>query len=506
MVELPLSERVAGKILAARARDRGESPFVHFGSRWRSFAEMHRRANRVGHALRGRGIRARSRVAILLRNRLECLDLWFALSRLGALQMPINCEYKAPQILQTLRRSTVDLIVVESGLLPQLSAALALMSSAPDIWVIDAEVEEWLAFPDDDIASSTAVDGADAGVIMNTSGTSGASKGVILSHAQQYLLGRNIANDMELSPDDVYYNFFPLFHNTAQAMITMPVLLTGGRMVLTERFSASRFWMDVRTHGCTAFYYIGEILRILLKSPPTPESTNASLRVAWGIGASAADFSEFQSRFRVRLRTGYGSTEANVPCMLPREGGKPGSAGCAIPGFEIRIADDGEILVSSSEPCALMFGYDADAAATAAAWRDRWFRTGDSGYLEEGQLFFTGRLKDAMRVRGENVSAFEVEETIAALDGVLEVAAIAVPAEIGGDDVKVVIVASPGVQLKPEAVIEWARGRLPRFAVPRYVEFVAELPKTPTNKVQKHVLRERGLNVHTWDGEAKCSV
>src|SRR5262249_23693236 len=135
----------------------------------------------------------------------------------------------------------------------------------------------------------------------------------------QYVLGRTIAADIELGPDDVFYNFYPLFHNTAQAMITLPVLIAGARMVLTERFSASRFWPEIVEHGCTAFYYIGEIMNILVKSTSQRDAAGSRLRVGWGIGAQSSDFVEFQRRFGVPLRTGYGSTEANVPCLLPHD-------------------------------------------------------------------------------------------------------------------------------------------------------------------------------------------
>lgn len=481
---------------------------------------MHRRGNRVANALAALGVREGGRVAILLHNRLEYLDLWFGLSRIGALQVPINTEYKAAQILQTLQRAPVALIVAEASLVEQLAMAFDAVGHVPVTLLIDKrevmpalprslasalDYAEIIAEADEeDREHCNDVSGASAAAIMSTSGTTGPSKGVLLSHAQQYILGRNIAADMSLSANDVYYNYFPMFHNTSQAMIAMPALLSGARMVLTQRFSASRFWNEAHELGCTAFYYIGEILRILLRAPAPPEASDTSLRVGWGIGAAQADFQEFQARFGVRLRTGYGSTEANVPCFLPSSGVKPGSAGRALPEFEIRIANPfgepvepgvhGEILVRSTEPCALMLGYDADPVATVAAWCDLWFHSGDAGYLDaDGDLFFTSRLKDVIRVRGENVSAFEVESVIAAAEGVLEVAAIAVPCELGGDDVKVFVVPREGVRVEPDAIVAWARDRLPRFAVPRYVELLAALPKTPTNKVQKHLLREMSL-------------
>jgi len=147
-----------------------------------------------------------------------------------------------------------------------------------------------------------------------------------------------------------------------------------------------------------------------------------------------------------------------------------------------------------------MLGYDGDPQATLAAWRDLWFHTGDAGYLDAGgNLYFMGRVRDVMRVRGENVSAFEVEEAMAEVSGVLEVAAIGVPCELGGDDIKIVVVAGPDARPDAAALIAHARSRLPRFAIPRYVEFVAALPKTETNKVRKNVLRATPLGPTTWD-------
>ncbi len=525
---LPLSERVAAKLLARQARAVPERPFVHVDGQWVTYAKADQRANRAAHALAAAGVKKGSRVAIGLHNRLEYLDLWFGLSRLGAIQVPLNTDYRAPQIAHTFQRSTVDIIVAQAALLPEIELAFNETGKRLPVLLLDQDPAQATAAdaldyarlltqaPETPPLGCESVGGADIGAVMNTSGTTGPSKGVLLTHAQQYILGRMMAADMRLGPDDIYYNFFPMFHNTSQAMLTIPVILVGARMVLTERFSASRFWPDVREHRCTAFYYIGEILRILLKSTSKEDSLGTTLRVGWGIGASAGDLVEFQDRFGVELRGGYGSTEGNVPCYVPRGSSKPGSSGRTAPGFEIRIADEhgralptgaeGEILVRSSEPCALMAGYDGDPAATVSAWKDLWFHTGDAGKLDEdGDLFFTGRIKDAIRVRGENVSAFEVERAIGEAPGVLEVAAIAVPCELGGDDLKIVVVPREGARLEPEALVEHARTRLPRYAVPRYIEFVDTLPKTPTNKVMKHVLRAQPFSFRTWDRMAKPS-
>lgn len=514
-----LHDRVAAKILAARAAAHPERPFVFFAGQWLTYGQADLRANRVAHALLSLGVGKGSRVALLMRNRLEFLDLWFALGRVGAIQVPLNPEYLVPQIEHVLRRAPIDVVVAESDLLAQLLPALAGVERRPLLVVCEAQTlpagarryEDALRdAPDTPPPGCEGVSGTDPGAVMNTSGTTGPSKGVLLSHAQQYLLGHLIASDIALREDDCFYNFFPLFHNTAQAMITIPVLLAGARMVLTPRFSVSRFWPDIIEHRCTCFYFIGEIMRMLLMSTSQADARGAALRVGWGIGATAPDMEQFASRFGVDLRTGYGSTEANVPCYLPAGSKRWDTAGQCIAGFELRIADErgvavpagtqGEILLRADEPCALMLGYDGDPAATVAAWQHLWFHTGDAGILDaQGYLHFKGRIKDSIRVRGENISAFEVEEALAQHSGVAEAAAIAVPSELGGDDLMVVVVRRPGAELTAPELISHARARLPRYSVPRYVAFVDALPKTPTNKVQKHVLRAQGVSPSTWD-------
>lgn len=516
---LPLADQVAARILRKQAQRIGERTFVVCGNETVTYAEADRRADRIACAMHALGIVKGQRVALLLHNRVEYLDLWFGLSRIGAIQLPLNTAYKSLQLLHTLKRAPVTAIVVEDALLPELEAIADQIIDLKLVIVLGSTKPRCKCkylFLNDILSTAPAVlpsvkiSGSDVGAIMNTSGTTGPSKGVLLSHAQQYILGRNVARDLELSERDVYYNFFPLFHNTAQAMITLPVLLTGCKMVLIDRFSVSRFWPDVRAHGCTVFYYIGEILRILLKSFEASEGKGTTLRIGWGIGASALDFSTFQTHHGVKLRSGYGSTEANVPVFLPRDNVDASNVGRVIDGFELRIADEhndplpagqtGEILVRSSEPCSILLGYDGDTKATVEAWKDLWFHTGDAGYLDAaGNLHFVGRVKDAIRVRGENVSAFEIEEVIAQVEGVLEVAAVAVPCDLGGDEIKIVVVSRPGTKLDVQALLAHAQQHLPKFAVPRYVEFVEALPKTETNKVRKNVLREMPFGPATWD-------
>ncbi len=528
---LPLKEQVASKLLSYQAKVIPNKPFVYFEHECLTYAEMNLFANKCANTLNKLQISKDSRVAIFLKNRIEYLGLWFGISRLGAIQIPINTEYKLNQIKHLLVRSPIDVVVVEMSLLSEIYAAINELSITIKILIVNDKPNEKindellsryknsydfgaLFFSANDIEPTYAkeVSGADFGVIMNTSGTTGPSKGVMLSHAQQYILGRMIAADLELTANDIYYNSFPLFHNTSQAMITIPVLLVGASMVLVDKFSASRFWTDTYKFKCTVFYYIGEIIRILLSSSAVDNVKTSSLRAGWGIGAIPNDSIEFNRKYNIIMHSGYGSTEGNVPCYLPKNSINFESCGQVIPGFEVRIADEfgvelnrgeiGEILIRSSVPYALMLGYDSDPNSTVQAWKNLWFHSGDSGMMDsKGNLYFKGRVKDSIRVKGENISAFEVEQTILQLNGVREVAAIAVPSELGGDDLMVVIVRDPNSELDAVTVIGLATKYLPRFSIPRYVEFVSELPKTPTNKVQKVVLRNRGITSNTWDRE-----
>jgi crotonobetaine/carnitine-CoA ligase len=522
MLNLPLDKRTAGVICAHAATLYGDRPFVEMAGHSVSFRAADRRSNRVANAFAALGVGKDIRVAILLSNRLEYLDLWFGLAKIGAIELPINTGFRSKQIRHVLTREEVPVIVVELALVDELLPVLPDLSGCRAIIFVDGSpqdsrklsapcfrYEDLLAEASEEAPRSGDVSGADIAAIMNTSGTTGPPKGVLLPHGQQYWLARNMALAMQLTDADAYYNFFPLFHNTAQAMITLPVMLTGGRMVLRKKFSLSSFWEDVRSRGITAFYFIGEMLRLLVLETTPEDARGSYLRVGWGIGGSAEDCAEFEKRFGVQLGTCYGSTEANVP-VFRLLGVKQGGVGRVLPEFEIRIADSfdrqlppgqiGEILVRSKEPYTLMAGYDGNPAATIEAMRNQWVHTGDTGYVDEKEdYFFSGRVRDVIRVRGENASAFEIEEAVATHPQVREVAAIAVPGVLGGDEIKVVLVVRDSSHFDYSGLIAHCERLLPKYAVPRYIELVEELPKTETNKMKKYMLRETPFTERTWD-------
>ncbi len=343
---------------------------------------------------------------------------------------------------------------------------------------------------------------ADRAALLFTSGTTGRSKACVLSHRYFLTQATILLRDFELRHDDVLYCPFPLFHADATALTTVPALLLGATAAIGRRFSASRFWDEVREHGATVFDFMGATLAILHKAEPRPDDADNPARLAWGV--PVPEWVEaFEARFGLRVVELYGSVEASIPVTQdlsrPRV---PGSCGRVTEGFDVRIHDEadepvapgvpGELVVRPWRASTILDGYFGMPEATAEAFRNLWFHSGDTARIDaDGNVFFVGRRKDAIRRRGENISAFEVEEGILLHPDVLECAAVGVPSELTEEDVKVVVVPRPGSALTPEAVLAHAERTLARFQVPRFIEFADTLPKTPTGKIAKHLLARR---------------
>ena len=348
---------------------------------------------------------------------------------------------------------------------------------------------------------------------MFTSGTTGPSKGVVINNHFELSFAVIFNEIVSLRADDVTYNFLPFFH-IAGKFIMLGTMLADCRMLLRPRFSAGQFWPDVRAHGVTVTVGVGGICHMLWAEPPKPDDADNPLRMIYSVPNPHDVQEAFLARFGLELTEGYGSTEANIVVYTrPGEPTPRGTAGRAPPYYEVAIFDEmdrpvppgtsGEIVVRAKHPYILMEGYDGLPEATLAAFRNLWFHSGDRGHMDEnGFLFFHDRMKDAIRRRGENISSFEVERTVNKHPDVAETAAIAVPAEVGEDEVKVVVVRNPGAALTEEALLRHCADEMPYFMVPRFIEFRADLPRTPTQKVRKVVLREEGITAATWDREA----
>lgn len=349
-------------------------------------------------------------------------------------------------------------------------------------------------------------------MVMFTSGTTGRSKGCVLSHRYAIRQAELMVEHLGLREDDVLYCPFPLFHLDGSVLTVMPALVLGATAAIGKRFSASGFWSEVSALGATVFDFMGATLTMLHKAPRTSTDGNNPVRLAWGV--PVPEFAEeFEQRFGLRLFELYGSTDAGLPIYQPiDEPRRPGSCGRPIAAYDVRLFDEhdrpvgpgevGEIVVRPNEPSIMSQGYFGMPEATVAANRNLWFHTGDLARCDaDGWFYFVGRRAESIRRRGENISSFEIEEVLKLHPDVLDAAAYGVPSDLTEDDVMVALVAQPSAVLDPISVIEFCRNRMARHMLPRFVEIVDALPRTSTEKVEKQVLIGRGVGPATWDRE-----
>jgi crotonobetaine/carnitine-CoA ligase len=356
----------------------------------------------------------------------------------------------------------------------------------------------------------------DISTVIYTSGTTGPSKGVLMPHAHVVLMGYGLARRLQVTENDVYYVCMPMFHSNALFMQVVGSLMAGASAYVVRRFSPSRWLDDVQKSGATFTNGLGVMPEFIFRQPPTPHDRDHKLRAMMAVPIAAEWGRAFEERFGVPLVQGYGMTEINIVAYgVPGDPLEPGCAGAILDDFfEVRIidADDrtitdgrvGEIVVRPKEPWCFMAGYQRMPEKTVEAWQNLWFHTGDAGRFDaRGRLFFVDRIKDCIRRRGENISSFEIEQVIAAHPMVAESAVVAVKAtdQGGEDEIKACVVLKAGQPLAPEALLDFCQERMPRFAIPRFVEFVPALPKTATGKLQKEELRRGGGGGEVWDRE-----
>lgn len=517
-------KRTIHGVLGEKVEACGDREFFYFKDQAFTYRDLDRESDKVAAGLQAVGIRKGDKVAIIMNNRPEFLFIWFGLSKLGAIEVPVNTAHRGDLLTYMLDKSDSRLLILESAFMDRVGAVLDDLPKLETL-VILGEPGDPLpetSKPALDYRKVTENEGtfegsdvvlSDPFIIMFTSGTTGPSKGSLMPQNYALFMGKVCMETAEYTEKDCLYNALPLFHGNAQLLSTMPALMSGARMVLAERFSASRFWPEVKKYGCTEFNYIGGILPILLKADPKPDDADNPLRVMFGGGCPPHLFETFEKRFGVTLLEGYGMSEIGLPLLNTLRSRKIGTCGKPSYGCEVKLVDDdgsdvgpgepGELLMRTREPYTMLLEYYKMPEKTVQAWRDLWFNTGD--YLvmdEDGYFSFLDRKKDALRRRGENISSQEVEKVFNAHPAILESAAVGVKSDMAEDEVMICATLKPGESLTPEALLDYAQERMAYFMVPRYVRFMDQLPKTPTEKVQKAVLREAGLTADTWDREA----
>lgn len=507
-----------GVLDAAAERD-ADRVLLRCGGRDLALGDLQASSLNVASALVGWGILPGERVAIMMSNSPEFVRAWFGVARSGAIEVAVHDAYRGPLLEHILAESGARILFCDAEFVPRLGA---LTLPALERVVVHGVAPEGVAPPgvqrhaldealqDRAGAELPAIRESDPSCILYTSGTTGPSKGVVLTHSANLALANANIALMEYTSDDVLYTAFPLFHVNAKFTSVTSAMITGARLVLDERFSASRFWDTMRDEGVTSFNYMGSLLTILAKQPPSDGDRDHVVTRCYGGACPPALWAPFEERFGVRLHEHYGMTEIGIATQNTRLDRRPGSIGRATPTFEVRVADEddrevavgevGEIQVRPRLPGIILREYWARPDATIAAMRNLWFHTGDRARMDaDGFFYYVDRLTDSIRRRGENVSSFEVESVVNAFGPVVESAAYGVPSELGEDDVMVAVVAEDRAAFDVDALVAHCEESLAYFAVPRYLRLVDALPKTASQRVQKYVLREQGVTDDTVD-------
>ncbi len=472
------------------------------------------------------GIGPGDRILTFAYNSRSFLLTMIAVHKRGAIFVPINTELKGDFLSHQIRVIEPRIVVVDAALRGAFDSIEIADMAIETTVVIGGEASplsgtRFVAF--DSLAKTAArpsdvlpAQPQDICTIMFTSGTTGPSKGVLMPHAHCYLFGFGAGRALSMTDKDRMYICMPFFHAMGLTIQFTSCLIHSAAVHVVRRFSAKTWLEDVRACKATITYALGVIPEFIFRQPPTDRDRDNDLRVVLAVPIGEEWGAEFEERFGVRLMQAYGMTECNLPAFGDlADPIMPGCAGRIVDDFfEVRIVDAetdeplgsnevGEIVVRPKRASCFMAGYFNMPERTVDAWRNLWFHTGDAGRFDaDGRLFFIDRIKDCIRRRGENISAFEVEQVLNNFPAIAESSVIGVRAESGGEEeVKACIVAG-GNPPDPVAVLDWCVERMPRYAVPRYIEFVAELDKTPTGKLRKQELRDAGVTTNTWDRES----
>ncbi|MDP6707680.1 MAG: AMP-binding protein [Alphaproteobacteria bacterium] len=496
-------------LVRRQARRYGDREFISFehGTSL-TYAGFDEESTRLARILAGLGVGPGDRVLALLKNRIEFLWLMLATVKLGAIFVPLNTELKGAFLQHQVQNSEPRVVFVDAVLanaFAQVEAAAAapeavvsVAGAVPD--VLPGALRHGTAMSFEAFAQLPATGAgvlvepkpADIALIMYTSGTTGPAKGVLMPHGHCYLLGLG--------------------------MQLLGSLIAGAHVHIVERFSPNRWLDEVRSAGATLTNALGVMPEFIFRTPKRPDDADNPLRKIMAVPIAAEWGEAFEKRFGLEIVQGFGMTECNIPAYGTADDPlAPGCAGRILDDFfEVGIVDPesdepmpqgevGEIVVRPKEASCFMAGYYRMPEKTVEAWRNLWFHSGDAGrFDEEGRLYYVDRIKDCIRRRAENISSFEIEQVLNNHPDIAESAVVGIMvADAGGEEeVKALILPAPEAEIDNVALLDYCVERMPRYAVPRFIEQLAELPKTPTGKIQKQELRAAGVTAQTWDRES----
>ncbi|HEX9681700.1 MAG TPA: AMP-binding protein [Acidimicrobiales bacterium] len=515
------------QLIGRRLESGPDEPYLDVVGTQFSAADVADRAGRIAASLAELGVGKGDRVASLIENGPEALLTWWGVIWAGAVAVPINTAYKGEYLRHQLADSGSRALIIQDDFADRVVKIAPEVEALEHVIVIgDGPTEHptttthmWDDLFDAEPASPADVASPDLGTFIYTGGTTGLSKGCMLSHNYHEVLARQIGHCWGRTPEDVVWTPLPLFHYNALVTAVLGPLIFGGRGAIDRKFSVSGFWPEMNRTGATITSTLGTMAYLLAHDEDRPEMpksgaavANTTLRLIGAAPLPEEIDTILRTRFGVDTFSGaYGLTEASlISWQPPGTRNKPNAAGVINTDyFDVRIFDDddhelprgtdGEIVFRPKRPHAMFEGYWGRPEATVEASRNLWFHSGDIGRIDqEGYLFFVDRKADYLRRRGENIASFEVERIIMRHGGLADVVVHAVPSELGEDDLKITATRNAASSFTEEELFRWCIDELPYFALPRYIEFRDELPRSPVGRVLKRVLREEGVTLSTW--------
>lgn len=512
---------VLPRILAKFCEQTPERIFAVFadGTEW-SYARTRKESVTLAAGLAAQSVKRGDKVLIWLPNGQDALRAWFGTNHLGAVSVAINTAYRGQLLEHVVRNSDAEVAICHGDLVERLlsipqTGQLRVIATAPEqvgahrkafaergVELIDFDG----LIGDPDTVTVPELMPWDEQSICYTSGTTGPSKGVLSSYLHLNTMGRNCTD--EVTPEDRFLINLPLFH-VGGTLYTMGALSRGASIAVMDKFETDTFFRVCADLGATQCLLLGAMAGFLLRSGSLEAENRHKLRYVYVIPMSE-DPKALRERFGFDTATLFNMSEISAPIVSETNPAAVGSCGRLRAGYDARLVDEndcevplgspGELVLRAEIPWTMSHGYYKMPDATAKAWRNGWFHTGDMFRKDaEGNYWFVDRAKDAIRRRGENISSFEVEAEIIAHPAVLECAVVGVPADGGEEDVLAVVVPKPGETLDPAELLRFLSDRLAYFMIPRYVRQVDALPKTPTAKIEKHVLRSASVTEDTWD-------
>ncbi|PLW81889.1 AMP-binding protein [Kineobactrum sediminis] len=516
-----IEDQHLGRAIAMQAAQQPDATFIMDGSCHYSFAQANQKINDLAAGLAALGLGTGGRVAFYMGSAPEVIFLALATNKLGGIWTPINSDYKGTWLSETINRSRPHIVVTDSEHAPRLAEVRADLQAphyvvlGPNESLADAASFDSLYQPGSPEPDMTGQSYGDTCAVLWTSGTTGRSKGVMQSH---HVWFNAVASGDALyatTEGDIIYSVLPMYNSAAWVTSILRSLIIGIPLAMDRAFSVKTFWERVDYYGATQSFTLGAMHMFLWNAPAREDDAQHSLRKLMAVPMPADVAGPFSDRFNVELMPqGLGQSEAmQLVITLPGDSSLPaGSCGKPSPALEARLVDDegrdvadgepGELWVRQTRPFVIFNGYFDDPQATAAAYEGEWYKTGDMlKRNSDGYYFFSDRKKDAVRLKGRNISTFEVEMVARRHPAVADCAAFGIPSEVlaSESELKLDIILKSGEKVNHRDMAQFINDNAPYFFVPRYIEIVDRLPYTPTNKVQKFKLREKGITDATWD-------